>query len=298
MKASWKSSKERSNTFTLRLICWIALNTSRWLARLWLYPITLYFFITSPDVRIASKHYLRRVKLKPTNFCVAKHIFYFSTTILDRVFFLTDRFYQFDIRVYNRELISENLKNKRGCILLGTHLGSFEVLRSLLIKRGEFPLKILMNYDHNAKITRVLDTLNPKVASTVINLNDENVIFKIAESIEQGEIVAMLGDRPVDSASSSSHCNLLGDLAEFSNGPVKLALALEVPIVMFFGIYKGGNRYEIHFEELMQAKSIKRSEREMVVEETIIKFARIFEKYIQMAPLNWFNFYDYWNDEK
>lgn len=298
MKTSWKSSKERSNTFTLRLICWIALNTSRWFARFWLYPITLYFFTTSPSVRVASKNYLKRVKLKPSSFGVAKHIFYFSTTILDRVFFLTDRFHKFDIRVFNRELISDSLKNKRGCILLGTHLGSFEVLRSLLIKRGEFPLKILMNYDHNAKITRVLDTLNPKVADTVINLEDENVIFKIAESIEQGKIVAMLGDRLVDSASANSSCKLLGDEAKFSNGPVKLALALEVPIIMFFGIYKGGNKYEIHFEELMQSKSVKRSDRDIVVEETIIEFARIFEKYIQMAPLNWFNFYDFWNDEK
>ena len=298
MKQSWKKKEERSNTFTLKMICWIALNTSRRLARLWLYPITLYFYLTSPGVRRASINYLKRAGISYSQMSIARHIFCFSSTILDRVFFLTDQFNRFDIRVFNRELIPECLANKRGCILLGTHLGSFEVLRSLVIKRGEFPLKILMNYDHNAMITRVLDKLNPEVASTVINLNDENVIFNIADSIDDGKIVAMLGDRPVEADSSSVQCDLLGDAAEFPVGPVKLAFALEVPLIMFFGIYKGGNRYEIYFEKLMEARRVERSEREKVASDVLKQYTRTIEKYVHMAPYNWFNFYDYWHDEK
>jgi len=298
MKQSWKHKNERSNTFTLKMICWFALNTSRWLARLWLYPITLYFYLTSPAVRISSQKYLTRAGVNNSYLSIAKHIFCFASTILDRVYFLTNQFSRFDIKVYNRDLISECIADKRGCILLGSHLGSFEVLRSLVIKRGQFPLKILMNYDHNAMITKVLDRLNPEVASTVIDLNDENAIFNVAESIDEGKLVAILSDRPTDDNSSNIECELLGDVAAFPIGPYKLAFALEVPIIVFFGVYKGGNQYEIYFEKLMDARVVKRPDREKVARDILQKYTQTIEKYIHKAPYNWFNFYDYWHDEK
>ena len=53
------------------------------------------------------------------------------------------------------------METGKGAILLGSHLGSFEVLRALGVMERSFPLKVLMDTAHNQNITRFFDALNP-----------------------------------------------------------------------------------------------------------------------------------------
>ena len=296
MSQHWSEKKERSNPATLKLICWIALNTSRFIARLWLYPITLYFYLTSAQVRKASKNYLRRITpLTGTPWQVAKHIFYFSATILDRVYFLTDQFHRFDIKIHGIEHIHAQQASGKGCILLGAHLGSFELLRALAVQ-SKMPFKILMYQDHNAMITQVFDTLNPNVAKSVINLANPTAMLKMSECLAAGEMVGMLGDRYIKSDKKIS-CQLLGDEVDFPAGPLTLATVTNVPIIFFSGVYCGKNKYEIYIEKISDAKKLPRAERDEYVKETTQKYVDRIEYYLKKHPYNWFNFYDFWHDE-
>jgi len=295
MSPAWTDEKERSNPFTIRLICWMALNLSRRFARLWLYPITLYFLATSPRVRFASRDYLKRIPGKSGNiFQIATHIFIFSATILDRVYFLTDQQHLFEIDIQGREILDEVIKRGSGCILLGAHVGSFEALRCLAVTREHFRLKIMMHTDHNAMITKIMDELNPKVASSVINLTDEDALFQMKESIEQGVFIGMLGDRVLENEKQVA-CQLLGDNVAMPAGPVTLASVLQVPVIVFFGIYLGGNRYSIRIEKLADMISAPRYKRIEIVTEYMQNYTASLEKIIKQYPYNWFNFYDYWN---
>lgn len=298
MSDKWIEEKERSNPFTLKLICWIALNTSRTFARLFLYPITLYFLLTSPRVRKASRNYLARVPgSKNDIWQVAKHIYCFSATILDRVYFLTDQTEKFEIKISKKNLLDELVKKNSGCILLGSHIGSFEVLRSLAISQMDLPVKILMHQEHNQMITQVLEALNPKVAESVINLADPNALLKLKECVDQGDLVGVLADR-VSEGDKTVSCNFLGDAAEFPQGPAKLAAVLNVPVIMFAGLYRGGNKYEIYFEKLTDGLNVSRNNMESEIENLIYQYVERIEHYLKLAPLNWFNFYDFWHDEK
>ena len=160
-----------------------------------LYPITFYFYLTSAQVRVASKNYLRRISpLTGNPWQVAKHIFYFSATILDRVYFLTDQFHRFDIKIHGIEHIEAQQASGKGCILLGAHFGSFELLRALAVQ-SKMPFKILMYQDHNAMITQIFNSLNPDVAKSVINLANNSAMLKMNECLAAGDMVGMLGDR-------------------------------------------------------------------------------------------------------
>jgi predicted LPLAT superfamily acyltransferase len=55
---------------------------------------------------------------------------------------LTGEFHRFDIKFHQRELLHRQVEDGQGCILLGSHLGSFEVLRALGVTRAEYPLKV------------------------------------------------------------------------------------------------------------------------------------------------------------
>jgi len=297
MSQIWTDQKERSNPFTLRLICWIALNLSRPFARLWLYPITLYFLITSPRVRFASQNYLKRVPGKTGNIIqVTKHIYCFAATILDRVYFLTDQQHLFNIDIHGSELLDSIIKQKTGCILLGSHVGSFEALRCLAITHEHLPLKIMMYQDHNAMITKILDELNPKVTSSVINLADHDALFQMKESLEQGEFIGMLGDR-VNEDEKRVKCEIFGEEIFMPAGPLTLAILFEVPVLMFYGIYHGGNRYSIHIEKLSDKISATRKERAVVVAQYMQDYVSSIELMIKKTPYNWFNFFDFWGDK-
>jgi len=295
--AEWTEQEERSNPFTLKLICYIALNLSRGFARLLLWPITLYFFIGSPSSRFSSQQYLRRIQGHQGNaWEVIHHIHHFSAVILDRVYFLTDQFDRFTIDIYDEAFLDDAVSQGKGAILLGSHVGSFEVLRCLALRRKKLPLKILMHQDHNAMITQILDELNPDVAASVINLAKPTALLEMKEALEQGSLIGMLGDR-VLANEKKVPCTFLGEAVNFPAGPFKLAEMLNVPVIGFFGIYTGSNHYEIHHTLLYNGKKITDEQSDETVERLTQEYAMSIETMLQHHPYNWFNFYDYWEDK-
>ena len=110
----------------------IGLLCGRNAARLLLYPITLYFFLRRGPERRASRAFFERAQGHPaTSWQVLKHIHYFASTILDRVFLLSEAFRRFDVRVHGLDQLDAEMARGRGVMLLGAHMGSFEVLRAL-----------------------------------------------------------------------------------------------------------------------------------------------------------------------
>lgn len=296
MSRQWFQQRERGSPFALKLIRWIALHLGRRMARLFLYPITLYFLIKATEQRRASRNYLSRVfGHKVSLWHIATHIHCFAATILDRVYFLTDQHERFEMQIYNAELLFDYVETGQGGILLGSHLGSFEVLRSLAVKQ-QLPLKVLMYHDHNQIITRIFEALNPDIADTVINLGEANALLKVSESVDKGEWVGMLGDRVAESEKITD-CQFLGTKTSFPAGPLLVAAALKVPVILAFGLYRGGNRYEIHFELLAEQLIINRQQRQADIQYWAQCYANRLESYLRIAPYNWFNFYDYWDQK-
>ena len=96
------------------------------------YPITLYFFLRRGPERRASRAYLERVTgRKASLWQVAKHIHCFAAVTLDRAFLLSESFKRFDIRTYGLDELRKAWAQQRGVLVFGSHLGSFDALRSL-----------------------------------------------------------------------------------------------------------------------------------------------------------------------
>jgi predicted LPLAT superfamily acyltransferase len=297
MSREWIKTSERSSDFWMRLIRWIALHLGRPSARLLLWPITLFYYVVSPQAVRDSRRYLSRVLERKVGFVdVYRHLHSFASTILDRVFLLSGREDLLDVRIHNADDLHARVAQGQGCILLGSHLGSFEVLRALGVHQKRFPLRVLMYPDHNQTVTRLLNVLSPEVAETVIPLGRVDTLLKVKESLEQGELIGMLGDRVAESDKQLG-CNFMGETARFPAGPLLLAVTLKVPVILFYGLYRGGNRYDIHFELLTEAPEVTRSERQGVIEELTCRYAARLEYYARQAPYNWFNFYDYWRKD-
>lgn len=291
----WAELPERGTPVLVRLTGWIALHLGRPFARFLLAPVILYFVLTGRAARRASYEYLQRMRGRPAHWWnVFEHFYCFATTILDRVYLLKGEFGHFDVTVHGREILDRQIESGKGCILLGSHLGSFEVLRTIGVTQKEFPLKVLMDISHNERLTLFLDALNPKIAGTVIVPDRPDTLLKVKESLDAGYLIGILGDRPT-SDGKTVQCDFLGAPATFPAGPVLLAAMMHCPIILFFGIYRGGNRYDIHFEALGEEVTLARERRMDDIRGWIQKYVDRLEHYARLAPCNWFNFYPFWD---
>jgi predicted LPLAT superfamily acyltransferase len=291
----WNSLPERGTPALLRVSGWIATHLGRWMARLLLYPITFYFMISGTEARNASREYLSRLRGQPARWWhVFRHFHYFAATILDRVYLLKGEFELFQIAVHDREILDDQIATGHGCILLGSHLGSFEVLRALGVTQKEFPLKVLMDIQHNEQITMFLDSLNQQIAQTVIVPDRPDTLLRVKESLDAGYLIGILGDRPT-SDGKTAHCNFLGAPVTFPAGPVLLAAMMHCPVILFFGIYRGGNRYDIYFEKFADEVSLNRERRAEDIQRWVRRYVARLEYFAALAPYNWFNFYPFWD---
>jgi len=298
MSAQWTERREIGNAAWLTFACVTGRTLGRRIVRALLYPVTLYFFFRRGPERRASRQYLERVRGRRVSYwSVLKHIYCFSCTILDRLYLLSERFKRFDIRTFGLADLDRVLEGGQGVLLIGAHLGSFDALRVLSLERPEVPVRILLDTVQGERISALLNTLNPALAASIINARDAGpaVAIKIKEALDRNAIVAVLADRGQPSNPTQS-ADFLGRQAPFPTSPWLLAAALKVPVMLAFGLYRGGNRYELHFELFAERIVIERNRRTEALGEILQRFADRLAHYAQLAPYNWFNFYDFWQE--
>ncbi|MFO1154421.1 MAG: hypothetical protein U1E42_12285 [Rhodospirillales bacterium] len=293
----WSALSERGSFRALSLIHWIATAIGRQAGRALLYPISLYFLLTAAPQRRASRAYLRRVLGERAGWPeVLRHIHTFAATILDRAFLLGGQFGQFDFRIHGGEIVLEQVRSKKGCLLLGSHLGSFEALRVLGTNQLHFPLRVLMDVGHNPTITRFFNALNPDIAETIIPVRGPNTLIEVKERLEEGYVIGTLGDRVLNREKSLS-CRFLGDDARFPVGPILIAAITRCPVILAFALYAGGNRYEIYFERLTDDVAAKHRGQPEAIHGWLQQYADRLAHYTRLFPYNWFNFFDFWGDD-
>ena len=299
MKQQWLERPEAGSTLGYKLFRSFAQLCGRSAARLVLYPVTLFFLIRRGHERRASRVYLERVRGRPASLWqVARHVHCFAATILDRAFLLAERFKRFDIRVYGLDELRAVWARRQGVLVFGSHLGSFDALRVLAQFRPDVKMRVVIDVEQNPELSHFLNALNPELARSIINPRRDgmNTALAIKEALDEQALVTLLVDR-ARPGNEVVLCDFLGHPAPFPLSPWQLAAALKVPVVLCFGLYRGGNRYDMYFETFADTLAVERTRREQHLRETVVRFADRLEHYARDAPYNWFNFYDFWQTD-
>jgi predicted LPLAT superfamily acyltransferase len=187
---AWLGQRERGSIIAIRMLVGAALLLGRRVARLILYPVCLYFLVSDPKTRAASRKYLSKVLGRAPRFVdLFRHFLAFATVGLDRVYLLKDRVELFESKIS-------------------------------------------------------------------------------------------------------------GEDAGFPAAPFRLALMLKRPVVLMVGLYRGGSRYEMHFEKLFEPHGVERANRAHAIEQAVRLYAQRLEHYCRQAPYNGFNFYDFWSGSR
>jgi predicted LPLAT superfamily acyltransferase len=292
--AAWTERPERSNLAILRLMVWISLRLGRRIGRLVLYGIAAYFLAFAPAARRASGAYLRRALGRaPTVADLYRHVFSFASTIHDRVYLLNERFDLFDIEIVGEDAIRAAMTGGQGVLLIGAHLGSFEVMRALGRRHTSQAISMLMYEENARKINATLAAINPAATQDIIPLGRMESMLLAKEKIEAGHLVGMLADRGLGK-DPARDCDFLGMPAPIPTGPFRVAAMLRRPVLFMTGLYLGGNRYRIHFEPFADFSAVERGNRDAAIAAAQEAYAARLTHYCRLAPYNWFNFFDFW----
>ncbi len=279
-----------------RFMIWVALRLGRPVGRALLYPISAYFVAFSRNATRGIRVYLQRVLQRPTSLLdIFRHYHCFASTLLDRIFLLNGKMELFNFNYHNHRTLLDRVDKGQGCLLLGSHLGSFEVVRGSRVTRPNAVIKILMHEDNAPLINEVLGELDPGMAQCIIPLGEPDTMIRVKECLDRGEQVGTLGDRIFKNDKSVS-CKFLGHMANFPTGPILLASIVKAPVILFFGLYRGDNRYDIFFELFTEQIILDRTNREQSLQEWTQRYVDRLQYYCQIAPHNWFNFYDFWEN--
>ena len=297
MPQQWQLRPEAGGRLANRLLRPLAFGLGRPVARFITFFAALYFMLRRGPERAASRDYLGRILGRPAGWRdVYRHFLCFSTTVLDRVYLMADRFSRFDVQTVGLEALSDARNQGRGVLVLSAHLGSFDALRVMSLRNPDVSTRILLDVGQNAALSEMLNELNPKLASTIIDARRPGpaLVLDMHQALETNAIVSTLADR-LRPGNPAIVANFLGSPAAFPASPWLFASALHVPVVLAFGLYRGGNRYELHFERFELQMPRDRRARGAAVAAVVQRFADRLEHFARLAPYNWFNLYDFWD---
>lgn len=292
---AWLHEPERGTRFGIRALLAAHRVFGRGFVVMILWVVASYYALFAGRARRASRAYLRRVIDDPGLWQVVRHIATFAECTFDRVLFAAGKFDAFTIERTGYEHLAALHRDRRGAILLGAHLGSFEALRAMGSREG-LVVNVLVHFANARKITAMLAAAAPGFDARVIEIDPDapHWVLRVGECIEAGELVAVLGDR-TGLGEGTAAVEFLGGTVSLPTGPYALAAVLRCPIYLTFGLYLGGGHYSLHCEPFAERVELPRAERVERVAALAQRYADRLAVYVRRAPYCWFNFYALWS---
>lgn len=261
------------------------------------WPVTLCYVLGSRRARRASVIFQKRLGkgggTLETFFWTWMHFRRFGESLLDRIYVTLVPENPFRIEYSNREAFAGAMRAPSGVLVIGAHVGNFE-LGASLTRQFSKPMNLLMLQVHDPKLKTFLESLHEKRAYTVIDLVDPVAASqKAALKLEAGEAVCVMGDR--DLGRKSATLDFLGAPVRFPLGPFLLASFAETDVFFVFCVKEGKTAYRVFNPGPFRAPAASNaSERLEAVSFLMKAFVFELEKVVRRFPDQWFNFFDFW----
>jgi predicted LPLAT superfamily acyltransferase len=307
----WAQLEETSFIWGMQFLLNVYRIFGRRVLQFFLYPVVTYYWLVNSSGRQASLQYLQKVSaylseqglpkedLRGSYYDSYKHFLSFSNAIIDKLAALSGSITLDDIEYKGREAIVENLSQGRGLLILGSHLGNMEVLRAIAGLRKDVTLNVLVHTKHAVKFNALLNRNATTNRVNLMQVTDTNAAtaMMLQDKIDAGELVVIAADRiPVTGQNRVSSAVFLGYPALFPQGPFILASLLKCPVYTLFCL-KHQHRHSIYFDCFSDRLTLPRQHRETNLQKYVQDYADRLQHYCLKEPLQWFNFYDFWQEK-
>ncbi len=301
----WAGQRERGSFILMKFTAWLARLLGRRLISPLLYLIVLYFYLFGAEARRSIYQYQRnlatwsgRRELQPSRLSVLRHFMSFTDTLLDKLDVWNGKLGLEQVTLIDPSNACTQLRQEgRGQMLVAAHLGNLEVCRALAELGEQVTMNVLVHTKHAEQFNRLLGEAGATHLRLIqVSELDAVIMLQLSERLERGEWLAIAGDRVPLTGSRTVNVNFLGKPAAFPQGPWLLAGLLQCPVNLIHCL-KIDSRYQVIIEPFAERLQWKRSERDAVIRHWTQRYADQLAQRCLDAPLQWFNFYPFWNED-
>jgi predicted LPLAT superfamily acyltransferase len=298
----WAAHRERGSFVLMKLTAGaVRLLGRRAMAPL-LYLIVLYFYLFGRSARQSAWTYQRhladwsgRDELAPSWRSVYRQFMTFADALLDKLDAWSGRLDLDRLVLHDSKNLHAELEAPRGQLLVGSHLGNLEICRALAEMDRKVKMNVLVHTRHAERFNRLLDQSGASNLRLIqVSELDPAIMMELSRRLDAGEWLAIAGDRVPLHGARIATADFLGQPANFPQGPWLLAGLLQCPANLLFCL-KHGQRFHVHLEPFAETVQWRRGERDAVVQQWVQRYADRLAARCLEAPLQWFNFYPFWN---
>lgn len=305
----WAQTKERKGLAGLKFMLWIYRIFGRGIFTLFLWPVIGFYWLSGGPQREASRQWLQTVKTVaaqknqplPARMTSFHHFLRFGEAMLQKI-----ASWRGDLR-WGKEIdfaagAEQALAAGQpgGRLILASHLGDIEACRALAQQVSGLVINALVFTDNAERFRQVMDEIAPEASKHVIpvsNIGPETAIL-LQQKLDAGEWVAIVGDRTAVNRQRGGvrrviWSSFLGKPAPFPQGPFVLAAALRCPVLLMFALREQG-QLKLHCEPFADPLLLPRATRQQALQDAVDRYAARLEHHALIAPLDWFNFFDFW----
>lgn len=276
--------------FFIYLIRYLGVNA----AYIFLVLVVVHFIPFAPKATASLWFYSRKI-LKQNVFksigFLFKSYYCFGQTLIDKVAIGSKLAKKFQFKFENYKKFLEILNSDKGVIIVGAHVGSWEVGTPFFEEYGKKINIVLYDAEHR-HIKEMLEKNKAFTDYKIIAVNNDSLdhVFSIKAALDGKEYVCFQGDRYVKDDKLLS-CSFMGKEAKFPAGPFLLASRLKVQVVFYFAMREPHKTYRFYFYTAQPAARKGGAKPE---QELLEQYVQTLEDTLKKYPEQWFNYYRFW----
>lgn len=290
--ASWGAS--RGNRLGYAIFIFILKTAGIIPAYALLRVVTLYYMLVPGNAAKPMRYYFRQrlgFRRWKTIWAMYQNFNHLGRSIIDKVVLMSDMPSPFTLEHDGIAHLDQMAAEGKGGLLISAHLGNWEAAGHLL-KRMNTPINIVMYDGEHQKIKAYLDAVRERSFHVIVIREDISHIYEIGAALQRNEFVCIHADRYVE-GNRTIETTLLGRKALLPLGPFALATTFKAPVSFVFAM-KEGQRHFHFFASPGVAYTKGRQDLNRIVED----YSRQLESMIHRYPLQWHNYFPFWEEEK
>ncbi|KFK95445.1 MULTISPECIES: glycosyltransferase [unclassified Serratia (in: enterobacteria)] len=305
----WAQQKEVKGLWGMRIMLAVWRLLGRKAFALLLYPVVAAYWLSAHSARRASQSWIQRVRSEltarsrpiPANCTSYQHFLRFGHAMLDKI-----ASWRGELQL-GRDVVfapgaeaTLDLASATGKLLLASHLGDVEACRALAQLQGSKTINALVFSDNAQRFKQIMAEMAPQAGLNLIPVSNigPDTAMLLKEKLDRGEWVAIVGDRVAVNRQRGGDWRVIwsrfmGQPAPFPQGPFILASVLRCPVLLIYALRQQG-KLHFHCEPFADPLLLPRADRQAALQQAVDRYAERLEHYALESPLDWFNFFDFW----
>ncbi|HKL71022.1 MAG TPA: lysophospholipid acyltransferase family protein [Marinilabiliaceae bacterium] len=295
--ANW-SGKTRGGAFGYRFFILLIKNSNLKVTYSFMRIVAFYFYLFNRNKSV--EYYFKNIhgySGKRLRRSIYQNYVLFGEVLIDKIAFMVRPKVNFTFDYDGEEYLREMVSNGEGGILIGAHMGNWELAGNLL-DRIDTKVNVLMHDAEHENIKALFDNYQIVRKFNIIPIKEDfSHLQKIKEVLKNKEFVVMHGDRFME-GNDVVETLFMGQPADFPVGPLYMAAKFQAPVSFVFTVKESSNHYHFYASSPKihpypgNLKTRKEELKEMVYE-----YASHLETMVKKYPTQWFNHFPFWKEE-